>query len=66
MQNRGKETMERTLLSTTELLNPLLVIVLAIEGYGDADTGVVLYAFTTFIVIGVFLGGLSGYLSCVG
>lgn len=35
-----------TLLSTAELLDPLLFIVLAIKAYTNADTSIVLYTFT--------------------
>src|SRR2546421_2498959 len=40
-------TMLRTLLSTTELLDPLLIVMLAIEAHTDADPRIILHRLST-------------------
>jgi hypothetical protein len=45
-------------LSTTQLLDTLLLIVLAVEGDADTNTGVVLNALSGLLLIGIFTGTL--------
>jgi hypothetical protein len=54
----GRDRRRRTLLSTTQLLDSLLLIVLAVEGDADANTCVVLHALPGFLIIGVFTSAL--------
>ena len=42
------------------MLDSLLFVVLAVEGHADAYTSVVLYAFSSFIIIGVLTSPLVG------
>jgi hypothetical protein len=44
-------------LSTTQLLNSLLFVVLAIEGDADANTGVILHALAGLVIRIFFLSG---------
>jgi hypothetical protein len=42
--------MAYTLLSTTQLLNSLLLIMLAVEGHADTNTGIVLYTLARLVI----------------
>jgi hypothetical protein len=45
-----KGRMAHTLLSTTQLLNSLLLVMLAVEGHADTNTSVVLYTLARLVI----------------